>query len=176
MSEYSVWYVPQNQEALAGRAHEVADAFWERGIFLSMADDCIYRRIDEWKASGRALPQRAHDFAFSEMGLTEEEQGYIVPNLVYELCCPKCKEDLTELAYEVFDDESQGPVEQRLVVCLNCDAEFPASELKSAETPFTFAMFYIWVGDIDVDDWGPAFKETVEKVLGPCGEFIAWET
>lgn len=52
MSEYSVWYVPKDQQRFAGRAHEIADAFWELGVFLATSDRRIEKRIAVLKAQG----------------------------------------------------------------------------------------------------------------------------
>lgn len=110
------------------------------------------------------------------MGLCDEVDGDIVPNLIYDLSCPACSEVLSDDAYEVLEDEELGEITRRGITCPHCDAVFPASRLVSKETPFTFAKVYIWVGDIDNDEWDSSFRETVEKVFGPCGELFSWET
>jgi hypothetical protein len=37
------------------------------------------------------------------------------------------------------------------------------------------ARIYLWVADIDEEDWDSQFKITVESVLGPCKEVFAFE-
>lgn len=175
MAECSVWYVPQDQARFVGKATQIADAFWNHGVFLETEDDRIHKRIAEWNRQGKPLPECRHDFAFSAMGLGEAENGCIVPEAVDDLSCPECAEDITDDAHEVLDDETLGEVSRRSITCPHCEAMFPASRLVSKKTPFTFARVCLWVSDIDPGEWDGSFKETVEKVLGPCDEFMAWE-
>jgi hypothetical protein len=110
------------------------------------------------------------------MGIADEPRPDPVPNLIYDLQCPRCSAELMREAYDVWNAETETPIPERPIRCRKCRTEFPSADIKSEETPFTFARFYLWVSDIDEDDWEPRFKKTVESVVGPCREFKTWET
>jgi hypothetical protein len=177
VGETSVYYVPDDEERWIGREHDVAEAFWSLGVFLVTKDRFIYERIGQWHAEGKALPEWEHGFSFAEMGFGGgQSQWDPVPNQVYELRCPHCTADLYDPLYEVWnDDRSSVPLPERTVACHACGRQVCSAEAKSQE-PFTFARFYVWVADIDPGDWDASFKRTVESVLGPCREYMAWET
>jgi hypothetical protein len=175
MAECSMYYVPRNQGAFAGRAREVAEAFWAIGEFVD-ADEVIHERLKDYRARGEALPASRHAFTYGLMGITDEVQPEQVPTVVYDLACPVCEGDVTEEVWAVWESEGEAaPIPDRLVACATCSALTPSRKLSSSTTPFTFARFFLWVGDVE-DDFEPEFKQTVETILGPCDVFEGWET
>jgi hypothetical protein len=177
MGETAKYFVPDDEARFIGKEREVAEAFWQRGVFIVTSDRFIYDRIKQWNAEGRPLPEWKHDFTFVEMGVGESKLMDPVPNSIYDLVCPACGTALSDAAYGVWnDEESPLPLPDRVVVCGGCGARHRSGQLQSKETPFTFARFYLWVADIEEADWDSTFKQTVEAVLGPCREFTAWET
>jgi hypothetical protein len=176
MGEVSKYFVPEDASNLVGKEHEIAEAFWNIGIFVVTRHRFIYQRIDDWNEEGRALPASGHDFPFAEMGLGASPLYEPVPNSIYDLACPKCDTDLTDEAHEVWEDEdSRIALPLRKVVCPNCRAASKSANLKS-QHPFTFSRSYLWVADIESDEWDGSFKETVASVPGRCREITAWET
>ncbi|MCA8912580.1 MAG: hypothetical protein KDB82_12820 [Planctomycetes bacterium] len=169
MGEYSLYFVPENQGRFVGRENEVAEAFWKLGVFLATEDDFIFERIAELEKQGSPLPEWEHDFEFGEMGLQDDEEASIVPQELeaLELTCPHCDEDITEQAYDVFDDIDESPQPVRPIRCVGCGKTMPFKDLKHGR-PYTFARFHLWVSDADPDYDGEDFRRTVEKVLGPC--------
>ena len=176
MAEISKYFVPEDDAHLMGKERDIAEAFWNAGLFVVTEDQFIYERIKEWEKEGRALPVSVHNCTFAEMGLGGSPVYEPVPNSINELACPKCGSELTSEAYDAWEDEdSETPVPLRNVTCPSCHAESKSTELKSEE-PFTFSRLYLWVADIESDDWDSSFKATVERILGPCKEITAWET
>lgn len=176
MGEVSKYFVPSDDSAFVGKEREIVEAFWKAGLFLVTEDRFIYKRIEEWEKAGRPLPESTHEFSFAEMGLGGSPLYEPVPNSIYDLACPKCDGELAEEAYELWeDDESSVPIPLREIVCPHCHAISKSSELRSQE-PFAFSRLYLWIADIEADDWDSSLKATVEVILGPCQEITAWET
>lgn len=72
MAVKSVYFVPEIQDKWFGKVEEVADIFWNKGIFLCTPNQHIYSRLKEFNAKGLAIPDWNHDFGFLEMGITDE--------------------------------------------------------------------------------------------------------
>jgi len=176
MGELSVYFVPDNQQKLVGKSRQIAEALWALGVFVATEDQFIYKRIQDWKAARKPLPKGNHDFSFGDMGIADKLMPEPVPNLIYDLKCPRCAAEMMNETYDIWNKETETPIPDRPIRCPKCSAVFPSREIKSEEMPFTFARFYLWVSDIDEEDWDPAFKETVQNVVGPCREFRACET
>jgi hypothetical protein len=176
VGETSVYYVPNDQQRWLGKEREVAEAFWPVGVFLVTEDRFIYDRIKAWQAEGRPLPEWPYKFTFAEMGFGSPGEFDPVPNVVYDLRCPHCDADIGDALRDAWEAvDARTPVPERSVPCAAC-GQMVRSDSARSDTPFTFAQFYIWVADIDPDDWDPTFKQTVEAVLGPCREYQAWDT
>jgi len=176
MGETSKYFVPNDDSALIGKEHEVAEAFWKIGLFLATEDRFIYRRIEEWKKAGRPLPASAHDFGFAEMGLGGSRLYHPVPNCIYDLACPECAGELAHAAYAVWEDNnSEVALPLREIICPYCQASTKSSELKSQEC-FVFSRLYLWIADVAPYEWDTSFKATVESILGPCQKITSWET
>lgn len=176
MGEVSKYFVPEDDARWLSKERELAEAFWTVGLFVTTQDRFIYRRIEEWRAAGRTLPASPHQFSFAEMGLASSPLCDAVPNAIYDLACPECQAPISDVALEVWEDEaSLVPLPLREVTCPTCQAISKSQSLASSEA-FTFARVYLWVSDIDTDDWDSSFKRTVEGVLGTCQEFTSWET
>ena len=169
MGECSLYYVPENQGRFVGRENDVADEFWALGVFLATEDEAIFERVREYENDGKALPECEHDFEFGDMGLTDDEEELPVPQELdgLGLTCPHCDADITEQAYDVYDDIDDNPAPVRPIRCICCGKNSPFKRLKS-KLPFTFSRFFLWVSDTDPGDDGTGFLPTVEKVLGPC--------
>ncbi len=177
MGEKSAYYIPDDQEHLIGKLEQLADQFWEKGIFLSTKDAHIYTRMKEYRDSNHQLPSCEHEFSYAEMGLADEEIEMPVPSNVYDAKCPKCDSEIyDEFTDALVDEDASSSLPDRNITCPNCSNSFPASETKAEDPGFVFARIYMWVSDIDDDDWEPSFKRTVESVLGPCKEIVAWDT
>ena len=177
MAELSVYFVPVDQERWFNRERDVAEAFWSRGVFLATPGYFIYQRLAEYKAQGRSLPPSNHAFTFSDMGIASSPLEDPVPSGYLELHCPSCKADVSDAAHDVWSDEdATAPTSSRIVTCPTCNATHGGATLVCAESDFTFARVYMWVSDIDEDDWDASFKTTVEEVLGPCRQYKAWDT
>ena len=177
MGETAKYFVPDDEARFVGRERDVAEAFWLRGVFVVTSDRFIHERIKQWRAENRPLPEWEHDFTFAEMGLGGSELMEPVPNSVYDLVCPACGEDISDAAYDAWNEDAPiVPLPARQVLCAACGAQVASNEIKATETAFTFSRFYLWVADVELSDWDPTFKKTVEAVLGPCREFTAWET
>ncbi|MBL0731211.1 hypothetical protein [Piscinibacter sp. HJYY11] len=175
MAEMSKYFVPKDDAHLLGKEREIADAFWNVGLFITTEDQFIYQRIKDCEKEGRPPPESLHDFTFAEMGLGGSPSFEPVPNSINDLACPKCGSDLLSEAYEEWEDEdSEVALPLRTVTCPSCNTHSKSAELKS-EDPFTFSRFYLWVSDIESEDWDESFKASVEKILGPCQEITAWE-
>ena len=177
MGEKSAYYIPENQDAFKGKAEEISDLFWNKGIFLSTPDQHIYTRLRKYEEKGIAVPPCNHEFSFLEMGIADEGIEIPVPSNVYDAVCPKCEAEVYEEFTEslALGDESV-PLPDRIVICSSCNHSFKSSETKTTDSGFQFARVYLWVSDIYEEDWEPIFKATVESVLGPCREIIAWDT
>jgi len=176
MAEVSKYFVPEDDADLVGKEREIAEAFWNVGLFVVTQDRFVYQRIEEWKKQGRPLPASVHNFPFAEMGLGGSPSYDPVPNSIYDLSCPKCGAEIAEEAYEAWgDEESNIALPQREIVCPSCHVASKSITLKSQD-PFTFSRLYLWVADIETDEWDSSFKATVEGILGPCQEITAWET
>jgi hypothetical protein len=176
MGEISVYYVPRKSTSFAGKEREVAEEFWNLGIFLDTPDHFIDKRIREWKRHGRELPRWKHSFRFGSMGVAGSAKAVPVPASFFDYYCPRCRAIVSDAVHAAwFDTDSPVPLSERAVTCSNCGATTPSKNL-DADEPFTFATFYVWISDIDESDWEPHFKETIESVLGPCDEFRAWMT
>ena len=67
------------------------------------------------------------------------------------------------------------PLPERLVTCSICGISSLSATLATLGEPFEFARIYFWIADIG-DDRDPSFRDTIESILGPCREHIAWET
>lgn len=168
--------MPKDDAHLIGKEREIAEAFWNVGLFVTTEDQFVYQRIKEWEMDGRALPESTHHFTFAEMGIGGSASFEPVPNSINDLACPKCGSDLLSEAYDEWEDEdSEVALPLRIVKCPRCNAKSKSVDLKSQD-PFTFSRLYFWVADIESDDWEESFKATVEKILGPCQEITAWET
>jgi hypothetical protein len=177
MGELSVYFVPNDQVRWFNRERDIAEAFWSRGVFLATPDRFIYERLAEYKAQGRPLPPWKHAFTFSDMGIASSALEDPVPSGYLELHCPSCKTDISEAAHDVWgDEESTVPTPSRTITCPSCEATHAGATLLCTDSEFTFASVYMWVSDIDEDDWDASFKTTVEEVLGPCRQFMAWDT
>lgn len=169
MSEYSLYFVPENQGRFIGRENEVAESFWEFGVFLATEDDFVFERIEQFEDQGKPLPEWKHDFEFGEMGLSDEAEEIPVPQELEALepKCPHCGEEILEQAYDVYDDLDDTPAPLRPIRCVGCGKNSPFKNLKFGQ-PMTFARFFLWVQDTDPDNDGEDFRRTVELVLGPC--------
>ncbi len=176
MGETTKYYVPDDDASLLGKEREIAEAFWNIGLFLATEDRFIYNRIEAWKKAGQPLPPSAHDFAFAEMGLGGSPRYEPIPNSIHDLACPKCAGDLAAEAYAVWQDEASAVVlPLREVTCPHCHLSSRSSALKSTE-PFAFSRLYLWIVDVAPHEWDTSLKASVEKILGPCQEITAWET
>ncbi len=175
MGEISVYYVPENEAWWIGREREAAEAFWHQGIFVATPDRWAYNEIARYQREGLELPGGEFRFSFAEMGLGGLGQWESVPNLVYEQRCPSCSGDISAEMHERWEEESAIPLPERSLDCPHCGTRMAAGGAVSPQ-PFVFSRFYLWIADIDPDDWDPKFKGAVESVLGPCAEFTAWET
>jgi hypothetical protein len=176
MGEITKYFVPVDEAPLLERERELAEAFWALGIFVVTSDRFVYERIKLWEAQGRSLPEWKHSFSFVEMGFGGSHLFEPVPGMIYDLLCPLCHTDIGNAAYEVWEEDSEIILPERLIGCPTCNREVRSDTLVTEETPFTFSRFYLWVADIEESDWDNTFKATVESVLGPCREFTAWET
>jgi DNA-directed RNA polymerase subunit RPC12/RpoP len=178
MGDVTAWYVPERQHELAGKAEEIADRFWKLGVFLSTPNDHIKARLRELTDKGIELPPWDHDFSFVDMGIGDEAVSIPIPYNVYDASCPHCGaevyEQFTDAVSEALTNDDDPRDEH--IRCPRCEFVFRASETAAPQTGFAFARFYVWVSDIQDDDWDSSFKATVESVLGPCREIIAWDT
>ncbi|MGQ2992991.1 hypothetical protein [Variovorax sp.] len=176
MSEVSKYFVPKDDTRLFGKEHEIAERFWAIGVFVTTPDRFIDERIKEWASAGRSLPTSAHDFSFAEMGLATSPLHDPVPNLIYDLACPQCGASLSQVANEIWEDEESSlALPLREVACPDCHAISKPDALVSPEA-YTFSRAYLWVSDVDLEDWDSNFIHTVESVLGPCVEYTSLET
>lgn len=177
MGEITAYYIPEDQDTLSGRGEALADLFWEQGIFLASRDDHIHAKILAARKLGQPLPECVHRFSFGHMGLVDEPADIPVPPNVYDAACPACGAEVYEAFMEAMvdgDDDVNFP--DRPVLCTECGHGFPAGETVAHDPGFEFARVYLYVAEISDDDWEPEFRDTVESVLGPCREILAWDT
>src|SRR5688572_13578585 len=99
MGEVTAFLIPDNQDQLAGRADEIADAFWNLGIFLETVSGKIHKRLRD--VESHELPTSRHQFGFSGMGLADPGFEVMVPGNVYDAACPHCDA-------AVYDDLAQA--------------------------------------------------------------------
>jgi hypothetical protein len=175
MGEQSAYYVPESQSNLFDDIEALADKFWEKGIYLTTPNDHIQNRLSEFNEKGTSLPSCIHEFSYADMGLAKENISYAIPPNVYDAQCPKCKAEVYDEFTEAIESAELAP-EDANVVCSSCGNIFLAKETEANTDGFVFTNFYLWVSDIDEDDWESSFKQSVEEILGPCREYISWST
>lgn len=175
MGETSVYYVPRDEQRWIGHELEAAKQFWQAGIFVITPDNWAYEERARYRREARALPGWAYTFTFASMGFGGLGNWDPVPNAVYEQACPSCSGPIGDAMTELWNDESETPLPARSLVCPHCAAPVAAGAGIAPE-PFVFSRFYLWVSDIDEVDWQPEFRNAVERVLGPCSVYQAWET
>ena len=179
MGEYSAYYVPIEQDTFSGREYEVAEKFWKIGIFLDTSNGEILARHKRMKWIKFRIPKTHHKFSYGGMGLHDGEDE-IVPNYIHNVKCPSCGADLSDDFNDVTQNWSIEESDMLLdapMTCSSCNETFKIGEANAEKPGFIAAKFYLYVSDISPDDdWEPAFKKTVESVLGPCKEIIAWDT
>lgn len=177
MGEKTAYYIPENQSELLGKVEEIADRFWDLGVFLATPDEHIYERLREYKEKGKPIPEWKHNFSFAEMGLADEGGEVPVPSNVYDATCPKCGAEVYEEFTDALSNEEKNTeLPNREVICSSCHHKFKASETKSNDTGLVFTRLYLWVSDIYDEDWDPEFRGTVESIMGKCKEIVAWDT
>jgi hypothetical protein len=174
MGEISVYYVPDDQAACSSRARELAEFFWQYGIFLDTTE--INERLLAERNAGRSLPH-CHlniDQKFGGMGVSDEME-VPVPNYLYEIACPVCEADIVDACYAAWSCDSDVECKDRVVICDACGASSTTKDLKFGE-PMTFARFFVFVSDCDRENWDPGFRTLLEQLLGPCSEYWEWST
>ena len=176
MGEVTAYYIPEDQDVLSGRAEALADLFWEQGIFLASRDDHIHAKLLEARKLGQPLPESSHHFSFGHMGLVDETVAVPVPPHVYDAACPACGAEVYEAFLEAMVHGEEAEFSDRPVLCAECGHGFSAAETVAHDPGFEFARIYLYVAEISDDDWEPDFRDTVESVLGPCREILAWDT
>jgi len=176
MGELAKYFVPDNQEGVSGRGHEIATALLSLGLRFTVDGGEEHMATYTDTTAPIEIPASKHDFSFADMGIADLSDPIPVPEVLYELLCPNCHADVTEPAHEVWQSESEVAIPDRQVPCPNCGGIVTSTHLESPSEPFTFARFYLWVADIDPEDWEPDFKATLESVVGSCQEFESWET
>lgn len=179
MGEYSAYYIPLEQENFHGREAQVADKFWKLGIFLNTSNGEILARHKSMRWIKFLIPKTHHKFSYGGMGLHDGEEE-IAPVYVHDVKCPSCNTDISDDFHDVTenqDDNSPYSLIDLPITCPACGVTTKLSEVIVAEPGFCVAKFYLYVSDINPDDdWESDFKKTVESVLGPCKEIIAWDT
>lgn len=179
MGAHSAYYVPENQSAVIGRSDDIRLQFWDLGVFLDSMDDPIASKLEECKRSGAPLPKWQHDFGFGGMGIEESDFDLPVPEMPYDARCPHCDaevfQDLADTWYG-SEDLDDGPDLDAAITCSSCQKQFVPSEMKCPEQGFARGRWYIWVSDIEPDDYDKSFRQTVESVVGPCREVFGWDT
>lgn len=176
MGEKTAYYIPEDQAKYYERVEELADKFWEKGVFLSTEDEHIYERLRLYKEQGKTLPKTTHEFCFAEMGIADEGMKLPIPSNVYDAQCPNCGADVYEEFTDSLADCDDEDLSNAIVKCPRCTNEFKSCNTVAKDPGFAFARVYLWVSDIEDDNWEPSFKATVESVVGPCREIIAWDT
>jgi hypothetical protein len=175
MGQTSVYYVPESQDAWAGRGEELADRMWNLGVFL--ATPRIMQQLRTFRDRGQPLPDCQLDIhqKFGCMGVSDELDEHPVPNYVYDVKCPSCAADVTEAAYDAWASDSELSPKERPVKCPACGSIWPAEDLRFGE-PMEFARFYVFVSDCEQEDWDPKFRKALEVIVGPCREYWEWST
>lgn len=176
MGERTAYYIPENQEKYFEQEESLADLFWEKGIFLSTKDEHIYQRLNDYKNQGKPLPDTNHEFSFGDMGISDEGIQIPIPSNVYDAQCPACSANVYEVFTSSLAEGDTSDLRETLIKCPECSREFKSVQTVAKDPGFRFARVYLWVSDIYDDDWEPGFKATVESILGPCTEIIAWDT
>ena len=176
MGEVTAYFVPRDQAAWFDRAEEIADRFWDKGVFLSSPDGHIDQKIRRIRERGEELPARTHQFTYESMGIDDAGFFVPVPHNVYDASCPKCRAEVYEEFTNSLLSGGEGDLRDRPVSCSSCGHTFRAADTVASDPGFEFARVYIWVSDIYDGDWEPSFRETVESILGPCKEILAWDT
>jgi hypothetical protein len=106
------------------------------------------------------------------MGIAFSEFGDPIPNTISELRCPSCGNDVLHDAYEVWQDEDlKTPTALRKFHCTKCGEGLDGNNIQSSE-PYTFATSYLYVSEIDPEHWPEKVKSDIERVIGPCQEFL----
>ena len=176
MGEVTAYYIPEDQETLAGRGEALADLFWHQGIFLASRDDHIDTKLVEARKTGKPLPESPHFFSFEQMGLVDEAIDLPVPPHAYDAACPACGAEVYDAFLEAMLEGEEPNLSERIILCGECGHGFAAVETVAHDPGFQFAKIYLYVAGISDDDWEPDFRDTVESVLGPCREILAWDT
>ncbi|QDV18739.1 hypothetical protein Pan153_34000 [Gimesia panareensis] len=179
MGEHSAYYVPEDQESVIGKSDEIRMRFWDLGVFLDCMDEPIASRLAEARKTGVSLPEWKHDFGFGGMGIQESEVDLPVPELPYDAQCPHCgAEVFRDLADTWYGSEEidESPDLAAAITCSSCQKQFSVDEMKCPEQGFAHARWYLWVSDIDPDDYDRSFKQTIEAIVGPCKEVFGWDT
>lgn len=179
MGEYSVFYIPNEQDKFCGKEDEVAENFWKLGIFLQTTSGKIMKRQKKMRWVKFRIPKTTHEFSYSGMGLNDSDE-HIVPYHVHDVKCPACNTEVFDefhAADENLQDDEKSNLIDNTFECSSCGANSSLAEATVGAPGFSIAKFYLYVSDIfPDDDWEPSFKQTVESVLGPCKEIIAWDT
>jgi hypothetical protein len=179
MGYCTAYYVPERQEDVIGRTEEIRIRFWKRGVSLYSALNPKEKKVIESLENDCPLPEWEHEFSFSEMGVHESTIDMPVPLMPYDARCPRCKAEVFDdlrHAWYVSIEEDEEPDLDIDIKCSACQQLFAVDEMECPEQGFARARWYIWVDDIDPDEYDGSFKQTVESVVGPCKEVIAWDT
>ena len=168
MGEHVVYYVPMHQDLVAGCGLEIANALAAHGLSFRIYLAEMLTGEPEAPPSHDGPCLSTHGFTRSDMAIADLPDPIPVPELIAELLCPNCERNISDAAYDVWESESELAIPDRQVHCPECGAIVESRYLRSPNEPFTFACFFLWISDIDPNDWEPEVKATIESVVGPC--------
>jgi rubredoxin len=160
MGEFDIYYVPKDQARWNGRKHKIEQLFCPLGVILH-----DYDRLKEINAElsskGERLPKSKHQFSFGGMGVADEDLPHPVPNELYDnWSCPQCSSRFT---YEDLLDGSEKDFmsPDDVIACGQCGQKTAFENLKS-DTNFIMARTYIFISDVDPEEWIPMFLNDVK--------------
>lgn len=161
MGAFSVYYVPHDQEKWSGQRKEIEKLFWPHGIALHDFD-ALTELNNKMKENKEEWPETKFEFSFGYMGVVDEEIMHPVPYELYDnWSCPQCSEKM-DYQY-IIDNSDAGHLInlESYVTCRECNQKTTFKNLKS-EDDFALAKVYIYIGDVDPNEWVPLFLGKVQ--------------
>lgn len=111
--------------------------------------------------------------------LNDSPERVLIPYLVNDLCCPRCKNNVTRIAYDYawsYSATNGRNLASRVIHCFQCKLDFVSTDVQSRTTPLAWAGFYIGIYDrYSPEPLDPGFISLAESILGSCDSYYgAW--
>lgn len=189
MDNYA-WLVPRDQAGLLGRGREIIDTLWKASVRLRLIsadpgtgerrfDESIDDRIQKARADGNGSSAPGYELYSEDLVLNDSPERVLIPYLVNDLCCPRCKNNVTRIAYDYawsYSATNGRNLASRVIHCFQCKLDFVSTDVQSRTTPLAWAGFYIGIYDrYSPEPLDPGFISLAESILGSCDSYYgAW--